>query len=86
MKHQKVIIIKTETERSKIMYKYAKPKMLHHDRRLQFYIYDFMYVDPDIIPVEDHFTATKTFVNHYKKMLTPGPVPKHWLGFSYICS
>ena len=46
----------------------------------------FMYVDPETIPVEDHFTATEMFVDNYKKMSTTGPVPKNWLGFSYIRS
>ena len=49
-------------------------------------MYDFMYVDPDKMPVEYYFTATNTFVVKYKKMPTPVPVPKHWLGFSCICS
>ena len=47
-------------------------------------MYAFMYVDPETIPVEDHFTATKTFVDNYKKISTPRIVPKHWLVFSYI--
>ena len=42
-------------------------------------MYDLMYVDIQTIPLEDHFTATKIFVVKYKKMSTPGPVPKHWL-------
>ena len=45
-----------------------------------------MYVDTETIPVEDHFTATKTFVDNYNKISTPRTVPKHWLVFSYICS
>ena len=36
--------------------------------------------------MEDHFPATKTIVVNYKKMSTPGTVPKHRLGFSYILS
>ena len=43
-----------------------------------------MYVDTEIIPVEDHFPAT--FVLNYKKISTPGTVPKYRLGFSYISS
>ena len=46
-------------------------------------MYAFMYVDPEKASVEDHFPATIFFVN-YKKMSTPGTVPKHWLRFSYI--
>ena len=49
-------------------------------------MYVFMYVDPDTIPVDDHLPYTKTVFVNYKKMSTPGPVPKHWLVFSYICS
>ena len=45
-----------------------------------------MYVDPQKIPVEDHFPATKTFVENYKKMKTPEPVPKHPPVFRYILS
>ena len=44
-----------------------------------------MYVDPDKMAEEDYFPATKNVVN-YKETSTPEPVPKHWLGFSYICS
>ena len=68
------------------MYKYAKLRRFYHDCRLQFYIYDFIYVDVQTIPLEDHFTAKKAFVLNYKKISTPGSVPKHWLGFSYIRS
>ena len=38
------------------------------------------------MPAEEYFTATKIFVDNYKKMSTPVPVPKYWLGFSYIRS
>ena len=41
------------------MYKYAQLKMFHLDRQLQVYMYDFMYVDPDAISVEDYFPDTK---------------------------
>ena len=61
-------------------------KRFHHDRRLQVYMYDFMYPDPETMPVEDHFPATKTFVVNYKKTSNPGTAPKHWLVFSYIRS
>ena len=64
------------------MDKYAQLKRFHHELRLQVYMYTFMYVDPETIPLEDHFPATKTFVENYKKILTPGLVPKHCLGFS----
>ena len=59
------------------MNKYAILKRFHSDRRLKVYMYDFMYVNPDSIPVEDYFPETKTFFDKYKKMSTPGPVPTH---------
>ena len=68
------------------MYNYARLKRFHHDFRLQFYMYAFMYVDPQTIPAGDHFPSTKLFFVNYKKISTPGPVPKHRLGFSYIRS
>ena len=40
-------------------------------------MYAFMYVDPETVPAEDHFTAIKTFYMKYKKMSTPVPGPKH---------
>ena len=61
---------------------YAQLKRFHHDHLLQVYMYDFMYVDNETIPVEEHFTATKKCVVNYKKMSTPGPIPRHWLVFS----
>ena len=39
-----------------------------------------------LILVQEYFTYPKKFVKNYKKMSTPGPVPKNWLGFSYIWS
>ena len=77
---------KTKTERSKTMDKYAQLKRFHRYCQLQVYMYDFMYVDPEIIPVEYHFSASKYFVENYSKFSTPGPAPKHWLRFSYIFS
>ena len=68
------------------MYKYVQLKRFHHDLRIKVYMYAFMFVDPQNIPVEDHFTDTKTFFVNYKKMSTPGLVPKQFLGFSYIRS
>ena len=58
-------------------------KRCNHDRRLQVL---FMSVDPETIPEEDYFRATKTFVEKYKKTSTPRSVPKHWLEFSCIYS
>ena len=68
------------------MDKYTQLKRFHNDQQLQVYMYDFMYVDPETVTMEDHFPATKPFFMNYKKISTPGPAPKHWLGFSYICS
>ena len=33
-----------------------------------------------------YLQVTITFVEKYKKSLTPGPVPKYWIIFSYIRS
>ena len=49
--------------------------MFHHDCQLQVYMYDFMYIDPEPIPVEDYFFY-KFFFENNKIMSTPGPVPK----------
>ena len=45
-----------------------------------------MYDDTETIPPEENFTATKMLVDNKKKISTPGPIPKHWLVFSYISS
>ena len=68
------------------MYKFAQLKRFCHGCRLQLYMYVFMYVDPETMPVEVHFPATKTFVVDYNKMSTQGRVPKHWIIFGYMCS
>ena len=54
-----------------IMCKYAQLKRFLHYRWLQVYMYDFMYVDPQTIPVEDNFTDTKKVVVTYNKMSNP---------------
>ena len=61
---------KPEIERSKIMYKYEHLNIFHHDHLLKVYIFAFMYVNPETMPLDDHFTATKTFVVNYKKIST----------------
>ena len=33
---------------------------------------------------ENCFPDTNTFVENYNRISTSGPVPKHWLGLSYI--
>ena len=68
------------------MDKYAQLKRFHRDHQLQVYMYGFMYVDPDTIPVEANFLDTKTYVVNHKKMSTPGKFPKHWLVFSHTRS
>ena len=46
----------------------------------------FLYVDPDTMEEEDYFLATKISAENYNKISTLVPVPKHWIGFSYIHS
>ena len=67
------------------MDKYALMNRFHYDCQLQVYMYAFVYVYPETISEEYYFLATKNLEN-YKKISDPGPVPKHWLGFSYIRS
>ena len=77
---------KNRDRKIKIMDKYEHMKRFHHDLQLQVYMYDFMYVDTETITMEDYFPDTKTCVEKYRKISTTGTLPKHWLGFSYICS
>ena len=42
--------------------------MFYHDRWLKFYMYDFRYVYFYTIPEEDYLTATKKFVENYRKV------------------
>ena len=81
MKHQH-IKKKTETERSKLMYRYAQLNRFRCECQRHINIYTFIHIDPQTMPVEYHFPSTKTFVVKYKKISTPGTVPKQWLGFS----
>ena len=48
-----------ETEQWKTMDKYEQLERFHNDLGLQFYMYAFMYVDPDTMPGEDYIPATK---------------------------
>ena len=58
------------------MDRYTQLKRFHHERRLQVYMYDFMYIGPRKMQVEDHHPFKKSiFVNH-EKMSTQGSVPK----------
>ena len=41
------------------MDKYAQLKRFHNDLRLQVYMYSFMYVDQEKMPVGEHFLAKK---------------------------
>ena len=86
MKYQKVTKIEIRDRTIKTMNKCAQMKWFHHDLRLQVYMYDFMYVDPETMPVEAYFPATKTFIENYNKMSTTRRVSKHYLGFSFIWS
>ena len=68
------------------MDKYAQLNRFHNNRQLQVYMYNFMYVYPEMIPVDDHFPDAKNFVDNYKKMSTPGSVPNHFIVYSHIRS
>ena len=68
------------------MDKYGLLKRFHHDLRLQVYMYDFMYVDPQTIPVEDHFTATKKNCCELQESVSFITSTKYWMEFRYICS
>ena len=50
------------------MDEYAQLKRFHHERQLQSYMYDFMYVDPKTMPVEDYFQLKNKFVENYKNI------------------
>ena len=39
----------------------------HHECQIHFYMYAFMYVDPEKIPEEEYLPAIKTYVENYKK-------------------
>ena len=67
------------------MDEFSQLKSFHHEHQLKVYMYDFMYIDPDTMPVEDYFPDTKMFIENCKKMSILVSVPKHWLGFSFIC-
>ena len=49
-------------------------------------MYAFTYVDFKTMSVDHYFSATKIFVGDYRKISTPGKLPKHLIGFGYICS
>ena len=54
-------------------------KRFYQEQQLQVYMNAFMDVDPETIPEQEYFSATKIIFENYKKMSTPGPVPKIWL-------
>ena len=58
------------------MYKYAQLKRFHRDRLLQAYMYDFMYVDPQKIPVEYYFTANTFFCCELQENFNSSTSPK----------
>ena len=64
--------------------KYALMKMFQYEHQLQVYMYDFMYVDREAMAEEEYFSDTKTVVENYKNMSTPGPVTIFLLRFGYI--
>ena len=47
-------------------------------------MFDFVYVDPEKISEKYYFPDRKMLVSNHEKITTPGPVPKYWIGFSYI--
>ena len=49
---------KNQRRNDETMDKYALLKRFHYDDRFQVYMYNFMYVDPGTIPVEDYFPDT----------------------------
>ena len=61
-------------------------KTFFYDRKIQVYMYAFIYDDPNTMSEEDYFPDTKIFFQKCNKISTPVPVPKNWLGFSYISS
>ena len=62
MKDQKILKIIKKDNTIKNVYRYARLKSFHYDRQLQVYMFAFMYVDPQKMPVEDYFSNRKTFV------------------------
>ena len=44
-------------------------KRFHHGHQPQFYIYDFMYVDPETVTEEEYLTANRFFLNTIKVQL-----------------
>ena len=68
------------------MNRFEQLRRFHHDHQLKAYTYAFMYAYPQTVPVEAHFTDSKTFVVNYQKMSTKGQAPKYWLVSSYIRS
>ena len=61
-------------------------KRLCHDHRLQVYMCDFLYVDPEIMVEGKYFPDTKIFAENYKRRSNIESSPKYWLRFRYICS
>ena len=59
-------------------------KSFNYNLQIQVYMYALMYVNTVKMEEEDYIPDTKIFFENYNNMSTPGTVPKHWLGFSYI--
>ena len=49
------------------MDKYSKIKRFQYDHRIQFYMYAFMYADPEAITEEFYFTAKNKSLHTAKK-------------------
>ena len=54
-------------------------KRFFYDGRLQIYMHNFVYVDPEKMAEEDYFPDIKIFIVEYKSMSTPVPFPNRWL-------
>ena len=63
----------------KTMEKYEQMKRFSCDSWIQFYMYAFMYSDPETISEEDKYPASKEYVKNYKKNSGTGPDTRHWL-------
>ena len=76
-------------EETKVREKMAEMARYHFDRRFQIYLVALMFCDPNLLSLSQMYAATKHFIADYKKSDAyknnpSAPIPKHWLGFSFI--
>ena len=64
------------------MDKYVQINNFRRGCWLKFYIHTFMCNKLETMPEEKYLLANNLFFEDNKKRSNPGPVPKHWLGFS----